>query len=128
MLAARGREIDVRRTNTRTEILLLLNKVDRLEHQGYLAQLRYRYPDAIPISAREGDGIEYVRQVLHSKLAEHQIVLNLTLPLREGKLLAHLEHVGEVLERTYTEECVTLRVRLDRREADRLSEHIVSEA
>lgn len=104
--------------------LLLLNKVDRLKQQGYLVQLRHRYPEAVPISAEKGYGIEEVRQALYSKVAEHQVVLYLTLPLTEGKLLAHLEHVGDVLERTYTEKRVTLRIRLAPKEARRLSEHV----
>lgn len=108
-------------------VLLLLNKVDQLEQQGYLAQLRHRYPEAIPISAKKGYGMEHVRRALQMKVVEHQIVLDLTLSLGEGKLLAHLEHIGDVLERTYTDDRVTLRVRLDRREAYRLSAHMVKQ-
>ena len=99
---------------------LLLNKVDRLEHNADLLVLRRNHPDAIECSARTGRNldavVEAVRDALHGGVQEMRI----TVDQADGKALNFLENGSEVLTRDYDDRLVHLQVRIGRHQLDRL--------
>ncbi|MDX9912915.1 MAG: GTPase HflX [Phycisphaerales bacterium] len=99
--------------------LVLLNKVDRLaDNRDLLVWLR-RIPDAIPISAlpssddphRPAMGGRAVLDVITSLVRGPIREVSVTLPLSAAKAVHTLESRGEVLERSYEGESVTIRAR-----------------
>jgi len=106
--------------------LLLLNKADRLPSNAEALVWNSRHPGAILVSAKPGpDGLPKrgypellaaVRGVVEGE-REH---LTLTVPLSEGKTLARIESLGQVAEREYAADEVTVRVRIGRRVVERL--------
>ncbi len=100
--------------------LLVLNKIDRLQHNAELLLFTEQHPDAVPISARTGRGVdvlvERVREAAHGRMQE----LPITLDAADGKAIGFLENRAQVLDRQYNDRHVTLTVRIGSRQLDRL--------
>ncbi len=100
--------------------LLLLNKIDRLERSSDMLAWLNRYPEAIPVSARSGEGLDELtakaREIAVGSLREVEIAV----PLSEPRAITFLERRTEVLNRRYDEADVHMRVRIGRRQVDEL--------
>jgi len=100
--------------------LLLLNKTDKVDHNADLLILQKEQPDALPLSAVTGSGLdaltERVRDHLHGGLK----TLTLDLAQSDGKALTYLENRAEVLERDYEGDRVKMTVHIGARQLDEL--------
>jgi GTP-binding protein HflX len=100
--------------------LVVINKVDRLASPADLLVWLNRHPEALPISARRGDGLEdltrRVREVMLGPVREVRIGAALS----ESRAIAFLEKRTEVLDRAYSADRVELTVRIGRRQIDQL--------
>lgn len=100
--------------------LLVLNKIDSLEHNADLLAFQSEHPQSVAISARTGRGIsllvDRVREAMRGPVRE----LRIQLPLSEGRALHFLESRATVLDREYTDEAVILRVNVGSRQLDQL--------
>ncbi len=72
-------------------ILPVLNKIDDPASAGNLVALRSHFPDTVEISALQGTGLDDLRERLADLLRNRSQLLRLSIPLREGKLLAMLK-------------------------------------
>jgi GTP-binding protein HflX len=100
--------------------LLLLNKVDRLEDQRGLLLWLNRHPDAIPISAQDGTGLDALAEAVFERLRGPLRCVHIDVPLAEGRVIDLLEKQAEVLERSYTAQEARLTVRVGRRQVEQL--------
>lgn len=99
--------------------LLVLNKSDRVDSSDLLVWMN-RHPDAVPISAATGEGIdELSRHVLEAMLGGVREV-DVTLRTKESRAITFLEQRTEVTDRRYEGDMVTLHTRLGRRQIDQL--------
>lgn len=105
------------------DTVLVLNKVDRVDDPGRLEALRNRYPNAVPISAKSGDGLHRLAAAVSDALSHDFLDLEISFPAGNGKLLAVLAQFGDVLSRTYAEDRVAVHVRLARKYLGRIHEH-----
>ncbi|MFT3685912.1 MAG: GTPase HflX [Phycisphaerales bacterium] len=102
--------------------ILLLNKVDQLRDNSQVLIWQQRVPGAIPLMAKD------VRHPGHREL--NKIILELaqggvqdllvTVPLSDPRTISTIENRGQVSARDYTDDVVTLRVRIGRRQLDQL--------
>jgi GTP-binding protein HflX len=97
------------------DTLLLLNKVDALPDGGQLAYLLHHYPGAIPLSARDGEGLPLLCARVGTALGRSFLDLDVELPSGNGRLLAYLAAHGEVLSRHYFDSRVVVHCRIPRR-------------
>jgi GTP-binding protein HflX len=82
-------------------VLYVFNQIDRLEHRELLAlqeRMRGLHPNSVFVSAVSEDGLEPLRRALLASLRQLRPVSELRLPLSDGRMLAELHRVGEVLE------------------------------
>lgn len=86
------------------ETLLVLNKTDTIDNPDVLERLIERYPLAVPLSAKDGTGVERLRQAASELLSREFIELTITAPIADGRLGAMLAREGEVLWRDYDAE------------------------
>ncbi len=100
--------------------VIVLNKVDRLEDPKDLLVWLNRWPEALPISAVTGEGLEPLRQRVLKHLLGGVQEVKLTLALAEGKAISFLEQRAEVLDRQYDTDTVELTVRVGRRQVEQL--------
>ncbi len=106
---------------TEPKRILVLNKVDMLEHDADIRVLRADYPELVPISAKTGRGLdvllERIRDLMRGQIREMSISLNMA---SEGKAIGYLENRAEVLSRDYEGNAVHMKVRLGSRQVDEL--------
>jgi GTPase len=109
-------------------IELVLNKIDAVDALGR-RRLGNRYPDALQLSARTGEGLEELRARVAERFAERFEPVRLLLPYDEGGRLNELYALGAPIEqREDTPEGVLVVARLPRREARRFAPYLVAEA
>jgi GTP-binding protein HflX len=100
--------------------LMVFNKIDRLVDRTILQTLATEYPNRVFISAARGINILGLKdEVL--KLLETEFIEELfRIPQDQQKLISQLHSAGEVLDRTYEENDVILRMRIRRRDKIRV--------
>ena len=96
-------------------MLMAFNKTDRLETEDALQFLRSRYPEALPISAQRGDGIEALREALAQRFVNRGAIVALNIPYTAGKTLDLLYKHGTVLDTVYDAEAVRVNARVPSR-------------
>ncbi|MCU0877802.1 MAG: GTPase HflX [Pirellulaceae bacterium] len=97
------------------DTLLVLNQVDRLTDRGHLVPLLARYPNAVIISAKSGEGLDRLHDAVSTALSRSFADLDVETSAANGKLLAYLAAHGEVLERTYDGDRALIHVRIPQR-------------
>ena len=102
---------------------LVLNKIDRLERADELLAWLHRHPDAIPVSAVTGEGLDALAEVVRDAVFGPSIDMHVRLPLANAPAVAFLERRTKVLDRDYDGDCVIMHVRLSRRQAEELQVH-----
>jgi GTP-binding protein HflX len=94
--------------------LTLLNKID-VADDGSLAEMLGRYrKDVFEISAKTGAGLEALAEEVTRRAKGDAIDATVQLPHAEGKLLAELRGLCDVLAQRYTDEAVELDIRINR--------------
>jgi GTP-binding protein HflX len=94
------------------DTVLVLNKTDALPPDARLEGLLVRYPNAIPISARRGEGIEQLAGAVSDALSRTFLDLDVETNVDNGRLLAYLAAHGEVLSRRYHDHRVVVHCRI----------------
>lgn len=94
------------------DTLLVLNKVDAVDPPGLLERIYDRYPDAIPVSALTGKGLDALADAVGRALGDEFLDLEIELDPADGKLLAHLASQGEILSQEYTDTAVFVHARI----------------
>jgi GTP-binding protein HflX len=96
--------------------LMVLNKLDRLEsHSGHRALLYHyleRFPDAVAVSARTGEGIPELLAELGAMLRPVREFVELLIPHEASAVVARLHAVGQVVERDYSGRLARFKVRI----------------
>jgi GTPase len=107
-------------------IALVLNKIDRLDPLAR-RRLTSRFPDAVPVSAATGEGLEALREHVAALFADRYEDVRLFVPYEEGQALSALYGLGAPIdERRDTGEGVLIRARLSRRDSRRFARYLVA--
>jgi GTPase len=104
-------ELDIREKDT----ILVLNQIDAIHEPGALDMLKQRYPLAIPISARTGEGLPRLAAAVSDALTHHFVDVDVETDVSNGRLLASLAKNTEILSRTYTDGRVSVHCRVPRK-------------
>jgi GTP-binding protein HflX len=106
---------------------LVLNKIDAVDSLGR-RRLANRFPDALPVSARTGEGLDELRRRIAERFAERFEPVRLLIPYAEGSRLAELYALGmPVDERADRPEGVFVLARLPRAEVRRFAPYLIAE-
>ena len=97
------------------DTILVLNQIDAITEDGALDRLKERYPSAIAISARSGEGLNRLGIAVSEALTHHFLEVDVETDVSNGRLLAALAQHGEVLSRTYSDDRVSIHCRMPRR-------------
>ncbi|MEO0514063.1 MAG: GTPase HflX [Planctomycetota bacterium] len=100
--------------------LLVLNKIDKVDHNVDLLLLQKEYPDAIPLSAATGRHVDQLVEAVRDHLHGGTVTLTLNLAQADGKALTFLENRSTVLEREYEGIRVFMTVKIGLRQLDQL--------
>jgi GTP-binding protein HflX len=106
---------------------LVFNKIDAIDPLRR-RRLGNRFPDALQVSARTGEGLEALRERIAARFGERFEPVRLLIPHDEGGRLAELYALGmPVDERADREEGVFIRAHLPMREVRRFARYLVVE-
>jgi len=108
-------------------MITVLNKVDIVGDTMEIQSLLNTLSDAVPVSARTHEGLDRLGQ----RVAEHFLggsrVFRLSLPIDQGRTLARVGELAEVLERNSDEQLITLLLRVTQDRLPRLRSWVVAE-
>ena len=90
---------------------MVFNKLDRLPG-GISPIMRDKYPHAVSISARTGEGIDPLLAEIGTQLRPIREFLDLRVPLAEAAVIARLHAVGQVVESRYGAKHARFKVRI----------------
>jgi GTP-binding protein HflX len=106
---------------------LVLNKIDAVDLLGR-RRLVNRFPEALLVSARTGEGLDQLRARVAERFSERFEPVRLLIPYADGARLAELYELGApVDERSDEEEGVFIRARLPRKEVRRFARYLIAE-
>jgi GTPase len=105
--------------------LLVFNKVDLLSEEER-RETELDHPDAILISAREGEGLELLRERIEAAFEETLTEVELLIPYSQGGRLHELHEVAGDLERTEREDGVLVHAKVPSAELHRFSDLAVT--
>jgi GTP-binding protein HflX len=109
-------------------VQLVLNKADAIDPLAR-RRLASRFPDALQVSARTGEGLAELRARIASHFAGRFEPVRLLVPYEDGAKLAELYALGAPIdERVDGSDGVLVRARLPRSELPRFAPYLVSDA
>lgn len=102
------RELEVRDK----KIITLFNKQDKLEGREIFRDFKADY--VLKISARTGEGLEELKEILEKILAENQIYVERVLDYKDAGLVQLIRKYGQLIEEKYTENGIAIKARVPR--------------
>ena len=101
--------------------LTVYNKIDQVApgEEQRVVKAYAEHEDAIAVSAFKNIGLDALREKIISYSVAEDITLELQVPQAEGRLLANLHQQGQILEESYVDNDVCMRVRLEKSWANR---------
>ncbi len=90
-------------------MILVFNKIDRIEPRGALDPLRRRFPSAHFVSVHTGEGIAGLLEHMAEEVSGEAKICTLQIPVSQGDKLARLHRSAKVLQTEYADDlvCVT---------------------
>ena len=92
---------------------LVINKVDRADATT-LAGLRTRYPDAVFVSARTGEGMPDLARRVEERLPRPAVEVNALVPYARGDLIDKIHTSGEIMTLEHTADGTAVTARVNR--------------
>jgi GTP-binding protein HflX len=108
-------------------MITVLNKVDIVQDTMEIQSLLNSVSDAVPISARTCEGIDQLEQRVAEYFLGSSRVFRLKLPIEQGRTLARIGELAEVLEREADERLVTVLLRVTENRLPRLRSWVTAE-
>ncbi|MTD16539.1 GTPase HflX [Nakamurella sp. YIM 132087] len=93
--------------------ILVVNKVDDAD-PATLMELRHQLPGAVFVSARTGEGIGHLREILAQALPEPAVEVTALIPFTEGSLVSRIHAEGTVLAETHVADGTLLSAKVHR--------------
>jgi GTP-binding protein HflX len=107
---------------------LVLNKIDAVDSL-HRRRLGNRFPDALQVSARTGEGLDELRARIAERFQHRYEMVDLLVPYSEGAKLAELDALGPPVEsRVDREDGVLIRARLPERDIRRFARFLVADS
>ena len=100
--------------------LMVFNKIDALSDRTVLQSVATEYPNRVFISATRGINILGLKDEVLRLLETEFVEETFRIPQDQQKLISQLHTAGEVLDRAYENNDVILRMRIRRRDRDRV--------
>lgn len=92
--------------------LMIFNKIDRFQMNGEFARYHERFPNAVGISAKTGEGIEALLGEISSALRPIREFVELKIPHDKPQVMARLHQVAQVVERNYKGKAARFKARI----------------
>ena len=111
----------------RRPTLMVFNKIDMLEERGLLHVVAEQHPKCIFISAARGINISGLKQEVLKLLESEFVEEQLKVSQAHQKLISYLHSVGEVLDIAYEDNSVLLKLRMPKKDRERVMQMVSSQ-
>ena len=105
-------------------VLMVFNKIDQLAG-GIAPLLREKYPHAVSISAKTGEGIAPLLAELGTQLRPIREFLDLRVPQEKAAVIARIHAVGQIVESRYSGKNARFKVRIPPHLAEEFAPFVV---
>ena len=95
-----------------TPLLLVFNKVDKIKESDCFANMQQKYNDAIFISAKKNMRLGRLNKKILSLLEKEYVEKDFELTYDKSHLVSKIRGLGEILNQDYSEENISLKVRV----------------
>lgn len=95
-----------------TPLILVFNKVDKIKESDYFANIQRKYKNAIFISAKKNLRLARLNKKILSLLQKGYIDRDFELTYDKSHLVSKIRGLGEVLNQNYSEDNISLKVRV----------------
>jgi len=92
-------------------IIYVLNKVDLINDNGIIEKVKRDYNDSVIISAKRHLMLSKLKKSIITQMEKDYETIDLELPYSKGKIISQIQNTLEVLEETYEEDIVKMKVR-----------------
>jgi GTP-binding protein HflX len=107
-------------------VLMVFNKIDQLAG-GIAPLMREKYPHAVSISAKTGEGVAPLLAELGSQLRPIREFLDLRVPQEKAAVIARIHAVGQVVTSRYSGKNARFKVRIPPHLHDEFAPFVVAE-
>ena len=104
------------------DALLVLNKVDGCESQAQVQAVVNRYPNAVVVSAKTGEGIDRLAIAVSDALSETFLDVDILMSVTNGKMMAYVAAHGDVLSKQFDEDQVAIHCRMPQKYLGRITD------
>ena len=92
--------------------LMIFNKIDRFQMEAGLTRHRERFPNAVAISAKTGEGVAALLAEIGTALRPIREFVELKIPHDKPQVMARLHAVAQVIERNYKGKAARFKARI----------------
>ena len=92
--------------------LMIFNKIDRFQMNGEFTRYRERFPNAVAISAKTGEGVDALLGEISAALRPIRDFVQLKIPHDKPHVMARLHEVAQVIERDYKGKAARFKARI----------------
>jgi GTP-binding protein HflX len=107
-----------------TPVLMVFNKIDRMKDRSHIPVVTEKYPNSVFVSAVRGINILGLKREVSRLLENEFSIEEITTTNSNQKFISRLYDLGEVLERTYGEDEVRIKIRIHRRDRERFRQTV----
>ncbi len=109
------------------QMIVVFNKIDRVENPALIEQVLRDYPGSVAISAATGEGLPELFSEIESRLKAWRMRVKLVLPNHLTALLAELHRVGRVLDLSYRNNEIALTAHIPPQLQGKVGKYVVEE-
>ena len=106
-------------------MITALNKIDLVQDPFLIPDLRREIPDSLPVSARDGRGMEELLKLVDLSLNEIRRVRRFLIPQNQPAVLARLYRKGKVLKTDYHHRDIYAEVLISDRDLGDLNRYLI---
>ena len=104
----------------RRRLILVLNKADRITDPTIYTVLRRKYPDALALSAKTGEGADELVEAVRDRAVGARVQVSIRADCRNGRLMQYLGRHARVHQQRYTDATAHIEATISRRQLDLL--------
>lgn len=103
--------------------IIVFNKADLIDNDQQLL-LRGLEPDSIFVSAKTGEGVEELQQLIADMIPEPDVEVTAVVPYEHGEIISMIHKSGQVLDTDYVESGTRIHARVSVEMAARIEQYI----
>jgi len=110
-----------------TSVITVLNKIDQCSDASRLMQIRVKYPKVVTVSAKTGQGLEELLEMLMEELSSRRGKMRLKIPQKDYHLVSLLHKEAHILHEEYIDNDVIMHVEVPLSMMYRFKEYVKDE-